>query len=130
MRRLKQITWARWVIHDSYQTEFFTVFTATIPHPSYEFPIPCAMMSCTNNSGKVFIRFRSLAELKTVFVIPEEYISRIETGYRQAIVESERIQAQIKAMVEVQKLPPGTKLVRSDTGEVLQDVEMYLKDKR
>jgi len=88
------------------------------------------MMSCTNNSGKVFIRFRSLAELKTVFVIPEEYISRIETGYRQAIVESERIQAQIKAMVEVQKLPPGTKLVRSDTGEVLQDVEMYLKDKR
>ena len=130
MRFLKQITWARWKYYDPFETQYYTVFTATIPKPTFQFPTACAMISISNNGGKVFIRFGSLVELRAFTVIPDEYSERMEEGYRQAVTEAEKIQSQLKMIMEVRKLPPGTSLVRTDTGEILRDVEKYLKDAR
>ena len=128
-RYIKQITWARWRYQDSNGTKFFTNFTVSIPRPSFEFPAAFAMMSVVGGRGKALIRFTSLEAVRQLFVIPVEYLERLEEGYLTALEEAEKIQTQLKAIMKMRSLRDGDKIVNTGTGEILAEAEQILQEK-
>jgi len=85
-------------------------------------------MSIVNGGGRVFIRFASLTDLFKAFVVPAEYIDRLKTAYAQAILDANQIQEQQKVLHKMSNLTPGSQVVRTDTGEIIAEIERDLKD--
>lgn len=128
MKHLQVITWCRWKLPDPYTKENFTLFTASVLKPSFEFPLASVSMSIVKGRYKVFLRLPSLKDLSGVFVIPEEYQERLRKAYQQALAEAETIQKHQKALYKMQGLAPGSNVVRTDTGEVIAEAERILKE--
>jgi len=128
MKHLKVVTWARWKVADPYDDRYYINFTASILKPTFEAPVPCASMSVVTAAGRVFTRFKNLADLRALFVVPDEYIGRLEEGYREAVRETTRIQTHLKMMMKAGGLEPGSFVVRTDTGEILAQAERILKE--
>jgi len=128
MRHLNVITWARWTVQDAYDDRYYTVFTCSILKPSYEYPVASVAMSITNAKGRVFIRYASLEALKTTFVIPQEYHQRLHDGYAQASTLAADIRRHQRTLYKLQDLSPDTQIIRTDTGEIINDVERFLQD--
>jgi hypothetical protein len=125
---IKQITWARWRTYDPYDSQYYTVYTVAVPKPSYEYPGACMMMWVTNTKGKVMARYASLQALRQVYVIPIEYEGRLEEGYRQAEAEALKVQTRLRAMIKIDNLQPGARVIRTDTGEVVAEAERIIKE--
>ena len=117
-------------IIDPYAPKYSTRLEVFVPKPTEEVPLPCVLVSIRNGHQKLFFRAESLTALKAIFKIPKDARLRIESALITANIEADKIEQRNKAMFELRRLPPGIKLVRSDTGEVLEDVEKYLKESR
>ena len=146
MKHLKVITWARWKHYDpfavrpeedkrkrknlTFESHYFTMFTASVLFPTYEYPYPCLTMSVVAPKYRVLLRFVSLADMQAVFVIPAEYRERLAEGFESAVKESRRIRQRDAAMRKTSDMAPGSQLVRTDTGEVVMEIEDYLKGKQ
>ena len=128
MKHLMVITWARWKFYDSYDKRYFTTFTASVLRPSFEYPVASVMMSVVNAGGRVFMRFATLENLRNLFIIPEEYAERLEVAYRKAIFEAGIIQDKQKALYKMNDLSPGSKVVRTDTGEIIAEAEDIIRE--
>lgn len=126
MNHLRVITWCRWKVSDPYSKDNFTLFTASVLKPSFEFPIAGVAMSIVKGRYKVFIRLPSLKDLAGVFVIPEEYRERLRNAYQQALVEAETIQKHQKALYQLQK--PGSAVIDTGTGEILSEAERIIRE--
>ncbi len=83
-------------------------------------------ISINNTHNKIFMRFRSLVALQQVFVVPAEYIARLSAAHEQAIEQSNHIQERVRLMCKLSNVPPGTQLVRTDTGEIIAEAERIL----
>jgi hypothetical protein len=127
-RFIKQITWARWKLVDPYMDKYWTNFTLSVAKPSFEYPAPTVLMSIVNGGGRTFMRFRSLDDLRAVFVVPAEYTGRLSDAWTQAVAEANTIQKQLKAIMHVSDLSPGSQIVRTDTGEIIAEAERIIKD--
>jgi len=127
MNHLRVITWCRWKLPDPYTKENFTIFTASVLKPSFEYPIASVSMSIVKGRYKVFLRLPSLKDLASVFVIPTEYQDRLRTAYQQALSEAGPIQSHQKALYKMQGLAPGSNVVRTDTGEIIAEAERIIK---
>jgi hypothetical protein len=110
--------------------EHYSVFTASVLKPDYEHPVPVVAMSVVKGRDRVFIKFPTLDALHKLFVVPEIYIERLATGWMQAVEEAAIIQKQLKTLMQLSKLAPGSQVVRTDTGEVIAEVESFLKDRQ
>lgn len=117
-------------IVDPYNPKHSTRLEVFVPKPTDEVPLPCVLVSIRNGHQKLFFRAENLKALKDIFKIPKDAKLRIESALVTANIEADKIEQQNKAMFQLRRLPAGVKLVRSDTGEVLEDVEKYLKDNR
>ena len=126
MNHLRVLTWARWKVQDSYSPEHFTVFTASVLKPSFEFPVACVAMSIVKGNYKIFLRMPSLEEMVSVFVIPEEYKERLREGYERALVQAGKIEEHQKALYKMSNLAPGSQVVRTDTGEIIAEAEKII----
>ncbi len=124
---LKAITWARWKYFDPYEPKYFTVFTASVMKPSFEYPVACVSLSVSNGCGKVFCRFASLVDLRKCLVVPDEYIERLNEGYAQAVAESQAIAAKQQTLFRISNLQPGSQVVRTDTGEIVAEAERIIE---
>ena len=130
MKHLKVITWARWRVNDSYAREFYTVFTASVLKPNFEYPLATVSMSIVKGSRRMFLTFANLDGLKAVFVVPVAYLDRLESAYTEAIRETEAIIAKQQTLHKMANLAPGGQIVRTDTGEVIAEAERYLREAR
>ena len=128
MNHLKVITWCRWKVADPYTKENFTLFTASVLKPSFEFPIASVAMSIVKGRYKVFLRLPSVKVMAGVFVIPKEYRERLTKSYEQALAEAETIQKHQKTLYKMQGLAPGSHVVRTDTGEIIAEAERIIRD--
>lgn len=117
-------------IVDPYNPKHSTLMEVFVPKPTEEAPLPCVLVSIRNGHQKLFFRAESLNALKSIFKIPRDAKLRIESALVTANIEADRIEQKNKAMFELRRLPTGVKLIRSDTGEVLTDIEAYLKESR
>jgi len=126
-KQLKVITWARWTVSDPFSPEFYTIFTASILKPSWEFPIACASMSIRKGRNKVFLRMPYEA-LRDTFVIPDVYISRLAVAYHEAEMQAHNIIEQQKAYHKMSGLAPGSSIVRTDTGEIIAEAQRILAE--
>jgi len=129
MKHLLAVTWARWTVQDPIDEEHYTIFTASILKPSWEYPIVCASMAIRKGIKKIFIRL-SYGGLLATFVIPDEYRERLDLGYKEALSIAEYIQSKQRALHRLSNIPPGAKVIRTDTGEIIAEVEQYLKEKK
>jgi len=130
LKHLLVITWARWKFYDSYDKRYFTTFTASVLKPSFEYPVASVTMSVVNAAGRVFMRFATIENLRSLFIIPNEYAERLEEAYRKAIFEAQTIQDKQKALYKMSGLLPGSKIVRTDTGEIIAEAEDILREGR
>ena len=128
MNHLRVITWARWKLPDPYTKENFTIFTASVLKPSFEFPIASVSMSIVKGRYKVFLRLPSLKDLAGIFIVPEQYQERLHRAYGQALEEAETIQKHQKTLYKMQGLAPGSHVVRTDTGEIIAEAERIIRD--
>ena len=128
MKHLKVVTWCRWKVQDPYDKRFLVNYTASVLKPSFETPVPCISMSIVTAAGRVFVRFRCLEDLRQVFVVPSEYIERLQEGYATAIVEANKLQTHLKTMMKSGDLAPGSYVVRTDTGEIVAEAERIIKE--
>ena len=126
---VKQITWARWSLADPYQPKYTVNFTASVARPTFEYPTPVVMMSVVNGGGRVFMRFKTLEALYSVFVVPEAYRGRLEDGMKEAEAEGQKIQAHFRLMMKADESAPGGQIVRTDTGEIITQAEDILRGK-
>lgn len=127
MKHLQVITWARWNVNDPLEPEYYTVFTASILKPSWEYPFPCASMAIRKGKNKLFMRMSYQALINT-FRIPVEYLDRLNSGYREALNLATSIQEKQRQLHKLNSLPPGTQLVRTDTGEIIAEAERILRE--
>lgn len=128
MKHLEVITWARWRINDSYAKEFYTVFTASVLRPNFEYPLATVSMSIVKGSRRMFLTFATLEDLRAVFVIPAAYNERLEFAYQEATEEMQTIIDKQQALHRMANLAPGSQIVRTDTGEVIAEAERILKE--
>lgn len=126
-RHLHVITWARWKVTDPFSDKYYSIFTASILKPTWQYPIACATMAISKGRQKVFMRLPYEA-LKEVFVIPQEYQERLEEGYQQAQTEALEIQKQQKALWKMSNLANGSHVVRTDTGEIIAEAERIMRE--
>ncbi len=84
------------------------------------------MMSIVRGDKRLLMRYRSLEDMRGVFVIPGDNVERLETGFSQALVQAGKIQKQLRAAMAMQNLAPGGQVIRTDTGEILAEVERLL----
>jgi len=123
----KSLTWASWKAYDQTDPEHFTIFTAFILKPSWEYPIASAAMTIRRGTKKILLRmsYKSLDEL---FKIPKEYKERLDHAYRQSLTQSRDIIEQQKAYHKMAGLAPGSQIVRTDTGEIIAEAERILRE--
>jgi len=96
MGNLKVITWARWQVPDTFHPEHYTMFTASILKPSWEYPMASAAMSIHKGKYKIFLRM-SFRDLMRSFVVPDEYISRLTVANHEAEALAHNIREQQRA---------------------------------
>ena len=123
----KSITWASWKTTDSLDPEHFTIFTAFILKPSWEYPVASAAMTIRRGTKKILLRM-SYESLRTLFNVPEEYRERLDAGHRQAIAQMKDIIKQQKVYHKTADLSPGSCIVRTDTGEIIAEAERIMRE--
>ncbi len=128
MKHLKVLARARWEKVDCFDTRYRTIYTVSVLKPSFEYPVACVSWSEVKGNYRIFDRFMALEDIQQFHVIPEEYLERLHLAYGEALRQAEAIRKQQSVYHEVAKLQPGTKLVRTDTGEIIADVERFLKE--
>jgi hypothetical protein len=129
VQKIRVITWCRWKVYDPYDSKYFTSFTVSVLKPSAEYPVVCISMSVVTSNSRIFLRFASLIDLQKVFIIPEEYLNRVNLAIEQAYEQVSVIIMQQKAMHKMNDLAPGSQIVRTDTGEVIAEALQILKEK-
>ena len=92
----KSITWASWKAVDTFDHNHFTIFTAFILKPSWEYPVASAAMSIHKGKYKIFLRM-PFKSLRDTFVIPDEYLSRLMVANHEAEAQAHNIREQQKA---------------------------------
>lgn len=120
MGNLKVITWARWTVPDFFHPEHYTMFTASILKPSWEYPAASAAMSIHKGKYKIFLRM-PFKSLRDTFVIPDEYLSRLMVANHEAEAQAHNIREQQKAFHRMAG-------VQDITG-VLDEADKILKEK-
>ena len=120
MKHLEVITWARWTVPDPFSPDHFTIFTASILKPSWEYPIASASMSIRKGKNKIFLRmlFKSLRD---TFVIPDEYLSRLMVANHEAEAQAHNIRGQQKAFQRMAGV--------QDASGILDEAEKILKER-
>lgn len=117
---LKVLTWARWTVPDSYNPKFYTIFTASILRPSWEYPIASASMSIHKGQRKIFLRM-PFKSLRDTFVIPDEYLSRLMVANHEAEAQAHNIREQQKAFHRMAGV--------QDAAGVLDEADKILKER-
>lgn len=120
MKQLKVITWASWRIPDHFSPDHFTIFTAFILKPSWEYPVACAAMSIRKGNHKIFLRMPFKA-LRDTFVIPDEYLSRLMVANHEAEAQAHIIREQQKAFHRMAGV--------QDASGILDEAEKILKER-
>ena len=120
MKHLKVITWARWTAPDPFSPEHFTIFTASILKPSWEYPIASASMSIRKGEKKIFLRM-PFNVLRGTFVIPGKYLARLMVANHEAEAQAHNIREQQKAFHRMAGV--------QDVTEVLNEAEKILKER-
>ena len=108
----------------------YVVVTASVVHPSFEYPLVCLVLSLVSGKGRILQRFTSLDALKSFICVPEEYIDRLVDGCSKARVEVDEIQTKLKTLMRISNLAPGSQVVRTDTGEIVAEAENIIKEKQ
>jgi len=86
------------------------------------------LISIANGGGRVLMRCANLEEAKSRVVIPEEGWERLELALTKAQGILEVIQRDLRILSGLQTMAPGSSLVRTDTGEVVAEVEKLLRE--
>ncbi len=116
----KSITWASWKVKDSLDPEHFTIFTAFILKPSWQYPIASAAMTIRKGMKKILLRM-SFRDLRANFIIPEEYLSRLMVANHEAEAQAHNIREQQKAFHRMAGV--------EDTVGLLEEAEKILKER-
>ena len=123
----KSITWASWKAVDTFDHNHFTIFTAFILKPSWEYPIASAAMTIRRGTKKILLRM-SYDSLKKLFIIPGEYHERLDDGHLHAVAQMKDIIKQQKVYHKTADLSPGSCIVRTDTGEIIAEAERIIRE--
>jgi len=128
MKHLRVITWCRWKIGDPFDDRFYSIFTASVLKPSWEYPIASVAMSIVKGNHKLFMRIATLESLYSVFVIPEVYRERLSVAWGEAVTDACNIRDKQRLLHNIGNLEPGSAVVRTDTGEIIAEAERIMRD--
>jgi len=114
-------------LHDPYRPKYYTVIELFVPQPNFFSPYPCILVSIRNTRFKTFFRILDLADLETVFTIPDDQRQKCHQALQDAKREALTIESRIKDILTTKNLaglPPAVRaMVKVDekTGELLID---------
>ena len=127
MSNFKSITWASWKMVDSFDPEHFTLFTAFILKPSWEYPVACAALTIRKGTKKILLRMSYDSLCKTI-IIPEEYRERLATAHLEALRQAKALRDYQKKIHKMSDLQPGSHVIRTDTGEIIAEAERIIRE--
>ncbi len=121
-----RLAWYRWTLKDCYSPKFWTAFTIGVYAPSRDRPVVAVLFSIANGGGKVFMRFRSMAELQQYFILPndKQAIDRLLQAEVEAGKLADQFEADMKLILDAKH---RRQLIDADTGEIVAEAERIIK---
>ena len=111
------LRWARWKWEDPFTEGRYTWCLVSVMPPVLAHP-HCSVLF---KLGTQVIRARSVAELMALITIPYEHVERLLSGEKEANRMADQMESDLRRMMELRRLPPGVKLLRSDTGREIEE---------
>lgn len=116
-------------IKDSYNPKSYTWRMVLVPKPTVEQPYPCILVTLSNGFSKVLLRVSSLEEYDAAFTLSVEERAKIEQSLKEANLEADRIEEDMRLLIAKRSLAAGAKIVNTGTGEVLAEAERIIEGK-
>ncbi len=117
-------------LHDPYTPKAYVWRMLFVPKPTQEAPFPCILLTLSNGHSKIMIRFDSLEQYDQAFRLLDEDRANINNALMEANQEADRIEEDIRLVLQKRHLPAGAKIVNTSTGEVLAEAEQILKQQK
>ena len=115
-------------VHDPYEPQYYTAITVSVYAPTIAKPYTSVLVSFANAGGRVLCRFKDMAALRKIFEFSPEDNQRLGAAVRQGELLADVIDRDWHLIQERRKLPQGTSVVRSDTGEVIAEAEKIIRE--
>lgn len=126
----QRLAWYRWEYPDPIHKNLWTAYTVSVYPPTYDRPYVSILVSIANGGGKVLMRAATVKEAQRRTGMPDEAMERLQLAETRAITLLSDIRRDLQVIADVKSLSPGASLVRTDTGQVIAEVEQLLKESR
>jgi len=122
-----RLSWYRWEYRDAYEPKYYTAYTVSVYAPNYNHPYPSVLISQANAGGRLLQRFPDLEIAQQYITIPQDALDRLQDALVTANEIADKIEEDMRLLMQKRHLPAGSKLVNSITGEIVAEAEYILK---
>ncbi len=126
---IAKLTWVAKEFKDFWHPKNYTRLELFVPVPTRENPEPCIIVSIRNGKAKLFFRVTDLAAYSRFWTVHAEGMARIENALKEAWRQSEQYTEDDRLLHRIHSLPPGSRLVEAETGEIVAQAEGILNRK-